>query len=454
MGGKSPSALPSFATDWIGGDIHGLSALAGTLYGYQPQIEEASTFLDNSVNKIAHDAGWSGDAASAFKQAWETDSMAATALAGIISSTGDIVDTLAVDLATIESALEAAADQARKAGVPIGDDGKPPAPAAGPPPQPGSQAAATAGTAGEYATLWTQSFQMAEQARLDAATRLQQIYLQIAPPGAAGAPALNTGDKVTVGDYLRGLWAVPSAYSKTVDEQAEQAEKDAATAKDAWTKAKNARPNPSVPMPQDVKDALHDSRAKLAGLEGKLTSAEGVEARTPLAKALDVRVSAFFSGVAAEAGTSEELSLLRKTVRFAGDIPVLDVLAAGAGTYFGAEDDIEKGMPWYEAVPENALSNVGSLAVGAAAGTAVYGVVAGLGFAGATVGGVVAGAAVGGVVAVGVGDLASDLFHEHWDEDMKKDGFWGGLGDGIGHSVSNTGSDLKHMGEKIWNSIF
>ena len=32
-GAKSPSALTPFAYDWIGGDIHGLSAYSGTLYG-------------------------------------------------------------------------------------------------------------------------------------------------------------------------------------------------------------------------------------------------------------------------------------------------------------------------------------------------------------------------------------------------------------------------------------
>ena len=33
-GAKSPSALAPFAHNWVGGDIHGLSAYAGTLYGY------------------------------------------------------------------------------------------------------------------------------------------------------------------------------------------------------------------------------------------------------------------------------------------------------------------------------------------------------------------------------------------------------------------------------------
>ena len=47
MGGaKSPSALAPFAHDWIGGDIHGLSAYAGTLYGYVPRLSDVATALD------------------------------------------------------------------------------------------------------------------------------------------------------------------------------------------------------------------------------------------------------------------------------------------------------------------------------------------------------------------------------------------------------------------------
>lgn len=455
MAGKTPSALAGFADTWVGGDIHGLSALAGTLYGYLPAMDEAVTFLDGSVNKIVHDAGWSGDAASAFQAAWGTDSMAIKALESVISSAGDVIDSLAVNLASIESALEEAADLARKAGVAVGADGRPPAagPAGGPPTPTGGAAPDNAAVATEYATTWTQSLQLAEDARVDAATQLQQIYQQIAPPGTSGDP-MGTGDKVTVGDYLRGLWGIPSAYSKTVNEQSEKLSKDAATAKDAWTKAKNARPNPNIAMPQGAKDALHDARLKLASAQGDLTAAEKLESHTPLSKVLDVRLSTAMSLLGVEARASGELDFVQKSVKFVGDVPVLDALAAGAGTYLGAEDDMEKGMPWYEAVPENALSNVGSLAVGAVAGTAIGGLVAAGSFAGATVAGVAVGAVAGGVICVGVGDLTSNLLHEHWDEDIHKDGVLGGIGDGIGHSVTKTGSDIAGLGEKLWHSIF
>jgi len=68
-GAKSPSALAPFAHNWIGGDIHGLSAYAGTLYGYVPEITDVATALDGKVKQIVGAAGWQGSAASAFTKA-------------------------------------------------------------------------------------------------------------------------------------------------------------------------------------------------------------------------------------------------------------------------------------------------------------------------------------------------------------------------------------------------
>ena len=104
---KSPSALAPFAHDWIGGDIHVLSAYAGTLYGYVPRLSDVATALDTKVSHIVGDAGWKGSAASAFTKAWQHDATGATALAVMVSAAGDIVNTLAVNLASIESALTA-----------------------------------------------------------------------------------------------------------------------------------------------------------------------------------------------------------------------------------------------------------------------------------------------------------------------------------------------------------
>lgn len=445
MTAKAPSALPAFVHTWVGGDIHGLSAFAGTLYGYLPRFTEVTDILDHSVGALAHDAGWHGDASAAFQEAWTTDSLAAEALATVVSSAGDVVDALAFQLATVEAALEKAADEARTQGVLIGADG---AVAAGPVAGTAGDTGARDRTATSYTSFRTECLQVAQQARVDAATRMESIYSQIAPPGsAAGKP--STGDDVTIGDYLRGFWAVPSAYRKTVQEEADALKGKAAAAKAAWTKAKAARPNPRVPLPSDVKDALHDARSQLSGVEGKLTAAEAKEG--VISKVLDTRVSAAFSKLGALAATDTELSAWQKSLRFMGDVPVIDVAAAGLGTYFMARDDHDKGQSWGSAIAEDGAANVAGVAIGAVAGAAVAGAAV---FAGAPVAAVVAGAAVGGVVCVGVGDLTSNLFHEHWDEDINKDGIIGGIGDGIGHSVTKTGSDIADLGKKAWHGIF
>lgn len=126
-GARSPASLPPFARDWVGGDIHGLSAYAETLYGYLPEIADVVTALNRKVSQIVGDAGWQGSAASAFTKSWDRDATGATALGVVISSTGDVVNALALDLGRIENALEQAAAKATAAGVPIGADGRPPA---------------------------------------------------------------------------------------------------------------------------------------------------------------------------------------------------------------------------------------------------------------------------------------------------------------------------------------
>lgn len=125
-GAKTPSALAQFADDWIGGNIGGLSAYAGTLYRYVPEIDDVATALDKKVSQIVGDAGWQGSAAAAFAKAWQRDAVGAEALALVISAAGDVVSQLAAGLSKIENALEKAAAEASAHGVQIGSDGQPP----------------------------------------------------------------------------------------------------------------------------------------------------------------------------------------------------------------------------------------------------------------------------------------------------------------------------------------
>ena len=87
-GAKTPSALAPFSNDWIGGDIHSLSAYAGTLYGYAPEINDVATALDGKVKQIVGAEGWQGSAASAFTKAWDHDAQGASALATVTPRRG------------------------------------------------------------------------------------------------------------------------------------------------------------------------------------------------------------------------------------------------------------------------------------------------------------------------------------------------------------------------------
>jgi hypothetical protein len=75
----------------------------------------------------------------------------------------------------------------------------------------------------------------------------------------------------------------------------------------------------------------------------------------------------------------------------------VDIAAAGASTYFGAQDDMAAGVPAYVAYPGEAGGNVAAIAAG--------GWVGGLAAGGA-------GVLAGGVVAYGVGDFAHNLIQE------------------------------------------
>jgi uncharacterized protein YukE len=124
-GATSVSALAPFSYDWIGGDIRAVSALAGTLYGYVPEIGGVTSALDSQVQGLVGAAKWTGAAATAFSNAYDADAKAAHALSALIEDAGEIIDALAVALSKIESDLEQAAAKAKAHGAPIEANGAP-----------------------------------------------------------------------------------------------------------------------------------------------------------------------------------------------------------------------------------------------------------------------------------------------------------------------------------------
>ena len=208
MTAESPPGLPSFSSNWVGGDIHGLWALAATLYGYVPQLNDVVTALDKNVSEVAGAAGWQGRSASAFCASWDRDATAARALGLVIGDEAGIVGQLSLSLATIEHALESAAQTAEQHGVQVGPDGQPPQSCfADPARQRWAQA---------YQVFWEQCRQAARQARHQAASALDGLYTQISPD--QGSPVYDKlGQADSLADYVRGLFAIPTVYRKYVE---------------------------------------------------------------------------------------------------------------------------------------------------------------------------------------------------------------------------------------------
>ena len=448
-GAKTPSALAPFSDDWIGGDIHGLSAYAGTLYGYVPEINDVATALDGKVRQIVGAAGWQGSAASAFTKAWDHDAQGASALATVTTSTGNIVDWLAVTLSKIESALEQAADQATGHGVPIGPGGQ------------GPNACLANPTAeawrAHYQGFYNQCMLDAVTARNKAAAALQGIgdaILGKHDGGDGGGEGLSKSDLTAISDVLAGFLGLQTRYRGYVDLWLGHAKSALSGAKTkAIEDARQADGRFGNWSPED-RQAFTDAKSTLSSAESDLSAAEGNENWfTKVTGFSPSDIPAVGDSLDGMGGVAGDLA------RAGAGIPFVDLAAAGAGTYFGAQDDIAHGVPAYVAYPGEAAGNLAAVGIGGAVGIAATGgaatVLGGLGASGLVVslGAGGAGVLAGGVVAYGVGDFAHNLINENWGADINKYGVVGGVFDGIGDSAVQTGKDFAHVGESIWHGI-
>jgi uncharacterized protein YukE len=486
--------LAPFSHDWVGGNIDGLAALAGTLYGYVPKMDAVADALDGQVGQLVNAAGWQGAAASSFTASWSKDSQTARALGLATDQVGQIVDWLAVSLSTLEAELEAAANAAAVHGVTIGANGEPPEVCFGPPANAKEQEMQE--WANWYQQFYADIMQQADKARSTAAGALAATGRQIVAPTTSGtktspetgSDGMNPGDDLTVGDLLGDLMAAPAAASRVAGDKLADARSSLTSARDAILKLQAKLGNDTV-IPDNMLSDIKSSLSSVVSDNRALQAADKIN--TKVFQALDVRVgdvtkfvktqlaelqkSGETSVKPADAGAADGAddgadSVLAKLADFGKDIPVLDVLATATGTYLGVQGATADGQSLAVAIPEQAGANVASLAAGAFVGSAVSGalagteVVSGLAVGGLAVGGAVAaagGVLVGGIVAVGVGDFATHLFQENWGGDIHKYGVVGGVLDGIGDAGVETGKDFANMGKDIghtvahvWDSIF
>jgi hypothetical protein len=402
--------------------------------------------IDDDVHKIAHDNGWTGDAATAFATHWEVASVAASAVGTFCSAAAQVLTKLAGELDSTDAALRQVAADAKAQGVAIGSGGRP---------IEGPVSAAEYQVAIAYANAWQLAQQEADGFRVEANRALQDLLNEMMKlvDGTGEGADLAGADKVALADYLRGIGAIPAATRAHVDGLASNARSAYQNERAAWLKERDAARAEQRAMSLDVKLARSGALRDLNGLQGELDAL--TRQSHPIAGMLNVSVGDVADGVRVLGGASKAAEG-SKTLSFLDDLPVIDVAAAGLGTYFQATDDVSKGESAPRAIAQDLTANVAGLAAGAAVGGAVAGAIAG-----APVVAVAAGAAIGGAVAVGVGDLVYEGFHEHWDEDIQQDGVVGGLVAGTGHTFSSTGRDLGNLAKgtggaakSVWHSVF
>ncbi len=447
---RSLLPLASFSYNWVGGDIHGLAAFAGTLYGYVPEMESVVTALNKKVDQIVTDAGWRGSAAQAFTGNWEKVSAEVNAVGLVVIQTGSVVDQLASNLSKIENALESAAGKAAAHGVQVGADGQPP------------QVCYSNKTQEDWRVGYDSFYQQckadAENARVEAAGALVKLGQAITPgkPGgdSGGTPA-KVGEGNTISALLLDLVASKTAYANKVADMLDEVTAKLGKAQGAWEAAQKAARQASGRfgvMPDDVKAELADVKGEVASVEKTLTNAQADE--NAISKLFGTRLDDLPGLGKVVDGLPAGLSdakLLSKAL----DLPVVDVVAGGISTVLNAQQDISKGVPAWAAYPLETGVTVGSIALATAAGGAVAGLAI---FAGAPVLGVAAGVAAAGVVAYGVGDFAHNYiadFGEQWKEHgalgIVTD--FGAAGVDTWHDTEHLASDVGSLAKSAWHGI-
>jgi hypothetical protein len=443
--------LAPFAHTWVGGDIHGLAAFAGTLYGYVPGMGDVVTALDSQVHTIVTDAGWQGAAASAFTSNWEKISAEINAVGLLVIKAGSIVDQLAANLAAIENALETAASEAAAHGVAIGAAGQPPGVCYANPAQESWRSS--------YSAFYEQCIADAAEAKAQAAGELLALTDAVtsgkagaARSGDPGNVGVYLGEAATIAGLLIDLLASPTAYANKVADKLKDARLEMRHAQNAWDNAQKAAREANGrfgKMPDEPKVARANAKAEVRSAEAKLAKAQDGEygiGRLLATRSTDV------PGLSGVTGKFPDGGLLAK----AADVPVLDVVLGGLGTVLNAQADVSEGEAWYWAYPLETADTAGTIAVATAVGGAVGGAAV---FAGAPVLGVAAGVAAGAVVAYGVGDYVHNLiadapqqWHEHGVLLGTATAF-AAAGVGTWHDTAHLGSDVGHAASSVWHGI-
>ncbi|MET7569554.1 hypothetical protein ABZT04_13785 [Streptomyces sp. NPDC005492] len=416
---------------WVGGDIGGLRTMATTYKNAKDKLDDVVRPVTGAVEKLVGDAGWKGDAAEEFRAKWSEDALTAGAFASMVSDVGDILSTLADALSTCETALQNAEHVATTKGVPMGDKGVPLPMVTANPPSAADQKTISAMT--EYDTVLKQVMHTAQHARLVAADKLNGLYAQV-------TDKVSTGDKITIADALRGLYAYDAedarAGGKKARAQLDDAKAEAQAAKKEMRAERKAYQKAGRGLPKDLpaKGAYGDAVMKVDSLEEAIARADVGSSKLPYDRVLNVKL--------ADAADALRLGKgLEALPEFLKEIPVIDVAAAAACGLVEAKDDHDKGWSWQKSVTVDVGVAVGGVAAGALAVVAL------------PVEGAVAVAAVGVGATIAATSIFDHAVHEHWSEDIHDHGVVGGVLHGAGDVATETVDDGKRLLKDVWHGV-
>ncbi|MBK0868300.1 hypothetical protein INP57_15915 [Saccharopolyspora sp. HNM0986] len=425
---------------WVGGDIGGMHSMAQSLTAAPDEMHGIVTALSSKVQALIDDAGWQGDAATKFAKKWSADSVTGGALAEATKALGDAIEELASTLEAIDKALYNRAHEARAKGVPIGADGRPPTVATSPNPSPDDRQMLTA--LDGYSEDYRLAVEEAKAARLVAEEKIRDVYDSIGPDGDGGS--LTSSQGLTVGGYIRSLYAIPASRTREILKNADSELTTAQAAmKDTradYKAAKKTYEAKGMNLPKgDPARVAHSSAAKeLDAIRGKIKAAERGALTNPVSKAFDTQVG----DLGKAAGTAGRLP---KFLGFAKSLPVLGILTTGAGAALDTKADVDKGDSPERAAGVNYTAGYGGLAAGAGAAAAIA--------LAPVEAPAVAVVSASTAVAVGAGSLIKEGFNEHWSEDIDKHGVVGGIATGVGNMGTNTAKDMSSLAAGIWHTV-
>ncbi|MEU2711787.1 WXG100 family type VII secretion target [Streptomyces sp. NPDC007205] len=427
------------ADSWVGGDIGGLRTMAETYKNAKDKLDDVVKPLSSVVDKLVGDAGWKGEAAESFRAKWSEDALAAGGFAELVHATGEILQTLADALSTCETSLQNAQHIAARKGVATDAKGAPlPVMTANPP---SAQDQKTISAMNDYTTARNEILHTAQHARLVAAKQLQGLYDKVTSKDGSVSP----GDKVTLYDALRGLYAYDAEDARAGGIEARRhidaAKAEAQAAKKQLRAERKVFQQQGRKMPADLpaKSDYRDAVTKVDSLEQDIARADRGSTALPYDRALNVKLVDAADALRLGKGLEALPDVLK-------ELPVVDVVAAGACGVLEASDDHDKGWSWQHSVAVDEGANLGGLAAGAA-----------------ITAGIVATAPIdltaGAVAAVGVGSviLATSVldhtFHEHWSEDIHDHGVVGGVLTGTKHVATETVDDGKRLMKDVWHGV-